>query len=180
MTEQAAVRPPWHLVFMGVSGSGKTTAAHAVRDELVARGHGGWVFAEGDEFHPPENIAKMSSGRPLTDDDRWGWLEALAEWTEVHDRAGTPTLLSCSALRRSYRDVLRKGGERTFFVHMTGDKGMLLQRMESRTHFMPPTLLESQLDTLEDLGADEEGIEIDAVHPPARIAAMVLARLDLG
>ncbi len=159
---------------MGVSGSGKSTAAVAVQKLL------GWELAEGDDFHPPENIAKMESGRALTDSDRWGWLETLAQWTKERDEAGIPTLLSCSALRRSYRDVLRRGGPGTFFVHMTGDKGLLLQRMQSRAHFMPPTLLESQLDTLEQLDGDEEGMVIDVAHPPDRIAAMVLARLDLG
>ena len=163
---------PLHLVFMGVSGSGKSTAALAVRDLL------GWEFAEGDDFHPPANVAKMSAGRALTDADRWGWLESLAAWTKERDDLGHSTMLSCSALRRSYRDVLRRGG-RTFFVHMTGDKGLLLQRMESRQHFMPPTLLESQLDTLEHLESDEEGMVVDVAHPPERIAAMVLARLDL-
>lgn len=166
--------PVWHLVFMGVSGSGKSTAAVAVRDRL------GWEFAEGDDFHPPENVEKMRSGRPLTDADRWGWLESLAAWTKERDDAGTPTLLSCSALRRAYRDVLRRGGEQTFFVHLVGDKGLLLQRMESRAHFMPPTLLESQLDTLEPLGADEQGMTVDVANPPERVAAMVLARLDLA
>lgn len=169
----SGVEAPLHLVFMGVSGSGKSTAMLAVREPL------GWEFAEGDDFHPPENVAKMASGRPLTDADRWGWLESLALWTKERDEAGRPTLLSCSALRRSYRDVLRRGGERTFFVHMVGDKGLLLQRMNSREHFMPSSLLESQLDTLEQLEADEEGMVVDVAHPPERIAAMVLARLDL-
>ena len=163
-----------HLVFMGVSGSGKSTAALAVQARL------GWEFAEGDDFHPPENVAKMASGRPLTDADRWGWLESLAAWTKERDDAGSPTILSCSALRRSYRDVLRRGGEGTFFVHLVGDKGLLLERMSGRDHFMPPTLLESQLDTLERLQLDEAGMEVDVAHPPARIAAMVLARLDLA
>lgn len=164
---------PLHLVFMGVSGSGKSTAMLAVRDLL------GWETAEGDDFHPPENVAKMASGRPLTDADRWGWLESLAAWTKERDAAGTSTLLSCSALRRSYRDVLRRGG-RTFFVHLVGDKGLLLQRMESRDHFMPPTLLESQLDTLEQLQPDEDGMTVDVAQPPARIGALVLAQLDLS
>lgn len=173
-TTRGPEQPPLHLVFMGVSGSGKSTAAIAVQELL------GWEFAEGDDFHPPENVAKMASGRPLTDADRWGWLETLAQWTKERDAAGVSTLLSCSALRRSYRDVLRRGGPGTFFVHMTGDKGLLLQRMQSREHFMPPTLLESQLDTLEQLDGDEEGMVVDVAHPPDRIAAMVLARLDLG
>lgn len=164
---------PLHLVFMGVSGCGKTTAARAVQERL------GWELAEGDDFHPPENVAKMSSGRPLTDADRWGWLESLAAWTKVRDEQGTPTLMACSALRHSYRDVLRTGGAGTFFVHLTGEKGLLLRRLGEREHFMPPSLLESQLDTLEPLGTEEAGMVVDAGHPPARIAALVLARLDL-
>ncbi len=164
---------PLHLVFMGVSGSGKSAAARAVEERL------GWEFAEGDDFHPPANIEKMRQGVPLTDADRWGWLESLAAWARERDDAGTPTIMACSALRRSYRDVLRRGGEGTFFVHMTGDKSMILERMGHRDHFMPPSLLESQLDTLQPLEPDEEGMEIDAAHPLPRIAAMVLARLDL-
>ena len=138
---------PLHLVFMGVSGSGKSTVAPAVQERL------GWEFAEGDDFHPPENVAKMSEGIPLKDADRWGWLESLAEWTSERDARGEPTLIACSALRKAYRDVLRRGGEGTFFVHCTGDKHMLLERMSARDHFMPPSLLESQLDTLEPLAA---------------------------
>jgi gluconokinase len=165
--------PPLHLVFMGVAGSGKTTAARAVAERLD------WEFAEGDDFHPPENVAKMREGTPLTDADRWGWLASLAAWTKERDDAGHPSVVSCSALRRDYRDILRRGGPGTFFVHMTGDKGMLLERMEGREHFMPPSLLESQLDTLEPLGPDEAGMAVDAENPPPRITAMVLARLDL-
>lgn len=171
--ELGGVPTPLHLVFMGVSGSGKSAAGRAVQERL------GWEMAEGDDFHPPENVEKMEAGIPLTDDDRWAWLETLAEWTAERDRLGQPTLLSCSALRRPYRDVLRKGGAGTFFVHMTGNKHMILERMQSRTHFMPSSLLESQLDTLQQLGADEPGMVVDAVHPLGRIASMVLARLDL-
>ncbi|WP_205304818.1 gluconokinase [Nocardioides sp. 616] len=174
MTPGSPQGTPLHLVFMGVSGSGKSTAATAVADQL------GWELAEGDDFHPPENIAKMESGRPLTDEDRWGWLESLAAWTKERDERGTPTIISCSALRRSYREVLRRGGAGTFFVHMVGDKGLLLQRMSAREHFMPPTLLESQLDTLEPLAPDEPGMVVDVALSPARIAAVVVARLDLG
>jgi len=164
---------PLHLVFMGVSGAGKSVAARAVEERL------GWEFAEGDDFHPPANIEKMSQGIPLTDADRWGWLESLAAWARERDEAGTPTIMTCSALRRPYRDVLRRGGERTFFVHMVGDKSMILERMGEREHFMPPSLLESQLDTLQPLEPDEDGMEVDAAHPLPRIASMVLARLDL-
>ena len=169
-----AEQPVWHMVFMGVSGSGKTTVAEAVNAHL------GWEFAEGDDFHPPANVDKMSAGRPLTDEDRIPWLESLAAWTRERDQAGIPTVISCSALRQSYRDILRRGGERTFFVHLVGDKGLLLERMNSREqHFMPPNLLESQLDTLEPLADDEAGMAIDVADPPERVAEQVLQRLGL-
>lgn len=135
--------------------------------------------AEGDDFHPPTNVAKMADGIPLTDADRWGWLESLAAWTAERDAEGTPTIISCSALRTTYRDVLRRGGEGTFFVHTTGHKQMILGRMSSREHFMPPSLLESQLDTLEPLAADEAGMDVDPALPVEPIAAMALARLGL-
>jgi carbohydrate kinase (thermoresistant glucokinase family) len=159
---------------MGVSGSGKSTAARAVEQRL------GWDFAEGDDFHPPANVEKMSAGRPLNDQDRLPWLESLATWTRDHDAAGRPTRMTCSALRRSYRDILRGGAEHTFFVHLHGDKGMILERMSSREHFMPPTLLESQLDTLEPLDADEAGMVVDPAVRPELIAGQVVARLDVG
>lgn len=165
---------PLHLVFMGVSGSGKSTAALAVQARL------GWEFAEGDDFHPPENVAKMAEGRPLTDADRWGWLESLAAWARERDERGESTIMSCSALRRTYRDILRRGGEGTFFVHMTGNKHLILDRMGAREHFMPPSLLESQLDTLKPLAPDEPGMDLDPALPVEAIAEAVLRRLDLG
>ena len=145
-----------------------------------SRSGSGGTFAEGDDFHPPANVAKMSAGRPLNDEDRLPWLESLAAWSREHDAAGRPTLMTCSALRRSYRDILRAGGEHTFFVHLHGDKGMVLERMSGREHFMPPTLLESQLDTLEPLAADEAGMVVDPALRPDVIAAQVVARLDLA
>ena len=163
-----------HLVFMGVAGSGKTTAARAVQELL------GWDFAEGDDFHPPANVAKMEAGFPLSDEDRIPWRELLAAWTREQADAGRSTLISCSALKRSYRDLLRTGGERTFFVHLVGDKGLLLQRMSAREHFMPPSLLESQLDTLESLHDDEPGITVDVAEPAEAIARRVVAELGLG
>ena len=163
-----------HLVFMGVSGSGKSTVAQAVRDRL------GWEMAEGDDFHPPENVAKMREGTPLKDADRWGWLESLADWTAEREARDEPTIMACSALRRAYRDVLRRGGGETFFVHCTGDKHMILDRMNAREHFMPPSLLESQLDTLEHLQPDEDGMDVDVAEPVDALAAQVVARLGLA
>ena len=168
------MKAPLHLVFMGVSGSGKSTAARAVQQEL------GWEYAEGDDFHPPANVAKMREGTPLTDDDRWGWLESLAEWTAERDAKGEPTIIACSALRRAYRDVLRRGGEGTFFVHSTGDKHMILERMNAREHFMPPSLLESQLDILEPLEPDEQGMDVDPALAVDLIVAQVLDRIGLA
>ncbi|MFK5582712.1 gluconokinase [Serinicoccus sp. LYQ131] len=164
---------PLHLVIMGVSGTGKSTIATALRDRL------GWEMAEGDDFHPQSNVDKMAGGRPLVDADRWPWLRSLADWTAEHDGQGRPTILTCSALRTNYRDLLREGGAGTYFVHLLGDKGLLLERMSGRDHFMPPSLLESQLDTLEPLGPDEHGVTIDVANPPERIARMVVAQLDL-
>ena len=168
------MKAPLHLVFMGVSGSGKSTAARAVQQQL------GWEYAEGDDFHPPANVAKMREGTPLTDDDRWGWLESLAEWTAERDAKGEPTIIACSALRRAYRDVLRRGGEGTFFVHCTGDKHMILERMSAREHFMPPSLLESQLDILEPLEPDEQGMDVDPALAVDLIVAQVLDRIGLA
>ncbi len=171
--ERAPVSGPLHLVVMGVAGCGKSTIAQVLHDRL------GWAFAEGDDFHPEANVAKMASSCPLVDEDRFPWLQILADWVAEHDERGECTILSCSALRRSYRDILRRGGGRTVFIHLVGDKNVLMARMEGREHFMPPSLLESQLDALEHLQPDEEGMSIDIVNPPERIARMVLAQLDL-
>jgi len=145
---------------MGVAGSGKSTVAHHLADEFGLR------VAEADEFHPPANIAKMSSGEPLTDDDRWPWLEELARWTADRLAEATSTVLACSALRRSYRDVLRRPVPDTYFLHLHGAEDLLHRRMRRRDHFMPPTLLRSQFETLERLGPDERGTVLD-VAPDA-------------
>jgi carbohydrate kinase (thermoresistant glucokinase family) len=150
-----------HVVVMGVSGTGKTTVATALAEELDA------VFAEGDDFHPPSNVAKMSAGVPLTDDDRWPWLRDLAAWTREQAEQSRSTVVTCSALRRVYRDVLRTGAARTFFVHLDAPEAMLLERMAARDHYMPASLLRSQLDTLEPLSADEHGVTVDSTRSPA-------------
>ena len=160
-----------HVVLMGVSGSGKSTVARALQERL------GWDFAEGDDFHPQANVDKMAAGHPLSDEDRLPWLESLAAWTREQEEAGRSTLLSCSALRRNYRDILRRTGGRTVFVHLHGDKGVLLERMGEREHFMPPSLLESQLDTLEPLGDDEDGMVVDVEETPEEIAERVVTAL---
>ncbi len=170
MTAESSSRP-LHIVVMGVSGSGKSTIGRAIADRL------GWEMAEGDDFHPQSNLDKMESGHSLVDADRWPWLESLAQWTAERDEAGQSTVVTCSALRKVYRDILRRGGD-TFFVHLVGDKNLLMGRMEGREHFMPPSLLESQMDTLEQLTEEEAGMRQDVVNPPARIANVVAAQLD--
>jgi gluconokinase len=143
------------IVVMGVSGSGKTTIGQALAQRL------GVDYAEADEFHPPENIAKMSSGLPLNDDDRWPWLNAIAEWIGEHPQGGVVT---CSALKKKYRDVLARGGD-VFFAHLDGTRELVAARLaERKGHFMPPALLDSQFADLEPLHDDERGavISIDA------------------
>jgi gluconokinase len=152
-------RRPMHVVVMGVSGTGKTTVGEELADEL------GCEFIEGDDLHPRRNIEKMERGIPLTDEDRWPWLQAIAEMVAVKDHEGTSTVVTCSALRRSYRAVLRDAAP-TFFVHLHAPFEVLEKRMQLRTkHFMPTSLLTSQFDTLEELGEDEDGAVVD-VSPP--------------
>lgn len=164
---------PVHVVVMGVSGTGKSTIGQEVAQAL------GWPFAEGDDYHPQENVDKMADGMPLTDADRWPWLRRLAGWVGEQDAAGRSSVMTCSALRRSYREVLREGATGVYFVHLVGASSLLLERMRSREdHFMPPELLESQLDTLEPLGPDERGVLVDVANPPERIGRLVVAQLD--
>lgn len=164
-----------HLVVMGVSGSGKSTVAVRLQERL------GWPFAEGDDFHPPANVAKMSAGTPLHDEDRWPWLRALAGWIAEHDARGQSTVMTCSALRRVYRDVLRRGSRGVYFVHLVGEQTLLQERMGGREgHYMPLALLQSQLSTLEPLAPDEPGLVCDVSRAPEEIAAEVLAHLGLA
>lgn len=162
-----------HLVVMGVAGCGKSTVAHALQERL------GWALAEGDDFHPASNIAKMSSGTPLTDEDRWPWLDLIADWTAQQDGAGNSTIVTCSALRRVYRDRLSAAPGRTIFIHLSGSHELLSGRLAARTdHFMPPSLLPSQFATLEPLEADEDGHVIDIDRSIDEIADLVVAQLS--
>lgn len=148
-----------HIVVMGVASTGKTTVAVQLAEDL------GCEFIEGDDLHPRQNIEKMTQGIPLTDEDRWPWLQAIAELVAVKDFEGTSTVVTCSALRRSYRTVLSEAVP-MFFVHLDAPYEVLEARMQHRTkHFMPTTLLRSQFATLEPLGDDEQGAVVD-VSPP--------------
>ncbi|WP_336920810.1 gluconokinase [Aquipuribacter sp. SD81] len=162
-----------HLVVMGVSGTGKSTIA-AELERLL-----GWTFLEGDSLHPRRNVEKMSAGTPLTDQDRAPWLQAIADWTAVEHVEGRSSVVTCSALRRVYRNVLREDVPGTWFVHLVGDPDLIMERMETRKHFMPPSMLRSQLDTLEPLGDGEDGATFDISDTPEAIAAQVLDRLGL-
>jgi gluconokinase len=162
---------PHHVVVMGVAGAGKTAIAEPLSERL------GWEFAEGDDFHPEANVQKMSTGHPLSDADRKPWLEALRDWTAQRDREGRSTVLTCSALKRAYRDLLREADPATYFVHLHGDPDLLLERMRTRQHFMPESLLQSQFDTLEMLGADEAGVRLDVAPPIEEVIARALAEV---
>ncbi|GLU49077.1 gluconokinase [Nocardiopsis ansamitocini] len=153
-----------HFVFMGVSGSGKSTVALRVSERL------GLPYAEADAFHPAANIAKMSSGVALTDNDRRPWLESLAAWIGEHDRAGATTIMACSALKHSYRDILRSKAPGVAFIHLDGTTELIGERLRARAdHFMPPGLLASQAATLEPLGTDEAGWVLDIACSPEEL-----------
>ena len=157
------------LVVMGVSGSGKSTVATALTDAT------GWTFVEGDDLHPEENRRKMAAGTPLTDEDRGPWLRRVADRIGAGERAGESLVVTCSALRRSYRDLLRDGHPSVRFVFLEVDGGVLRERVASRHHeYMPATLLDSQLGALEPPEADEPAITVDARAPVAATVAAVL------
>ena len=155
------------IVVMGVSGSGKTTVGEEVARRL------GVAYGEADQFHPRRNIEKMESGVALDDADRAPWLAAIGEWLAEHD--GTGAVATCSALKRAYRDTLRHAAPATVFLHLDGSRDVLAERLGGRRgHFMPASLLDSQLDTLEPLQDDEDGITLDVVQPPDRLVEQFL------
>ncbi|MET9384236.1 gluconokinase [Streptomyces sp. NPDC002928] len=161
----------WCIVVSGVSGSGKTTVARLLAKRLDT------PFAEADDFHPPANIAKMSAGVPLDDADRQPWLEAVGRWLHEHDTADTGGVVACSALKRRYRDTLREACPGAFFLHLTASHELLAERLGRRTgHFMPRSLLDSQIAALEPLEPDERGAELDATPAPDTIVDLA-ARL---
>lgn len=165
---------PSVLLIMGVSGSGKSTAGENLAAEF------GWPFRDADSFHPPANVAKMTAGLPLDDDDRWPWLAAIAAWIDERRAAGEHGIVTCSALKRRYRDVLLKDRPDVRLVYLAGDIDTIRARMgRRRDHFMPPALLDSQFAALEEPTADEHAVVV-SVHPTARrVAEQILAALAL-
>ncbi|MFI9807020.1 gluconokinase [Streptomyces sp. NPDC052301] len=165
------MRTPKVVVVMGVAGTGKTTIGPLLAARL------GVPYAEGDDFHPQANIDKMSAGVPLDDADRWPWLDAIGRW--AHGRAGLGGVVSSSALKRAYRDRLRAVAPGIVFVHLTGDRQLIEDRMTQRQgHFMPTALLDSQFATLQPLGPDEAGVAVDVSGGPQEITERAVRALD--
>ncbi|MDT4892920.1 MAG: gluconokinase [Pseudonocardiales bacterium] len=160
------------LVIMGVSGSGKSTIGQALAHRL------GWSFADADDLHPPENIAAMAAGQPLDDAARAPWLARVAAWIDARIAAGGPGVIACSALRRRYRDVLRR--PEVVFVHLAGSVSEIAERVADRPeHFMPAALLGSQFETLELPGKDEHAITVDTSGSPEQTVAEIIRILGL-
>jgi gluconokinase len=156
------------VIVMGVSGSGKSTIGTLLAMRLQ------WEYEDADWFHPAANVEKMHSGTPLTDQDRLPWLKAIAAWIDQSRQDGRHGVIACSALKRSYRDILIGRRKSVVLVYLRGPRELLGERMARRTgHFMPPTLLESQLATLEEPGPDEDPIVVTVTPPPERIIAEV-------
>jgi carbohydrate kinase (thermoresistant glucokinase family) len=164
-------RPPRRIVVMGVCGCGKSTIGRALAEALRL------PYVEGDGLHPTRNVALMAAGTPLTDDDRQGWLQAVAG--VLASAAGTGVVVSCSALKRVYRDLLRGAVGDIVFVHLTGTPVLLAQRLQGRGgHYMPPALLPSQLAILEPPADDERAITLDIAAEPAAIVASTCLQLE--
>lgn len=162
-----------HIVIMGVCGSGKSTIANLIAKELKR------PFAEADEFHPQSNIDKMSSGQPLNDEDRRPWLESIRDWMTTQYQAGKSTIVTCSALKKSYRDILRQAQGQVLFVLPHGDKSLLLERMQGREgHFMPVSLLDSQLETLEMPNPKNNVLIVDIKQTPQAIANNIITHVQ--
>lgn len=158
---------------MGVAGSGKSSVGRELARRLR------WDFAEGDDLHSPANVAKMARGEPLSDADRGPWLIAVSEWVALHTASRRPGIITCSALKRRYRDLIR--AEHVVFVHLAPSREQLVARLARRTdHFLPPALLDSQLADLEPLGPDEAGVSVTSQTPPADQAQEVIDLLNLA
>lgn len=165
---------PCALVVMGVSGSGKSTIA----DRLAARL--GWRYEDGDRFHPPANVAKMSAGHPLTDEDRWPWLQAIADEIDRLSAAGQRAVIACSALKRSYRDILVHGRDDVRIVFLNGTQDLIAKRLAARKgHFMPPDLLASQFKTLEPPQPGERPITVSIDAPVETIVDDIIGQLKV-
>jgi gluconokinase len=166
---------PSVVVVMGVSGSGKSTIALMLAHRL------NWIFEEGDWFHPPSNIEKMHRGEPLTDEDRWPWLEGIAAWIDATRRAGNHGTVACSALKRAYRDILVGDRPDVRIIYLKGERDLIARRLAARNgHFMPPALLDSQFATLEEPQPDEHPIVVSIAPHPREVVEQIVKRLGKG
>lgn len=166
--------PPLVLLLMGVSGAGKSTIGNALARRT------GWPFRDADSFHPPENIAKMRRGAPLSDTDRMPWLAAIAAWIDGRRLARAPAIVSCSALKRAYREQLIGARSDVTLVFLAGDRALIGSRLEARTdHFMPKALLDSQFAALEAPEPDEKALVVDIRGSPEAVAGSIAAALRL-
>ncbi|MCA3322244.1 MAG: gluconokinase [Roseomonas sp.] len=166
---------PAAIIVMGVSGSGKSTIGALLAEKL------GWPFADADGFHPAANVAKMASGQPLTDADRWPWLDAIAAHIATARQAAQPVVVACSALRRAYRERLRAGHNDLLFLHLAGAPEVIAKRQAARQgHFMPPSLMASQFATLEDPAAEADAVTISVLSSPHDVVAAALEHLAQG
>jgi len=158
------------VIVMGVCGAGKTTVGELIAEALGAR------FAEGDKFHPAANVEKMSRGEPLTDDDRWPWLESIGRSIDQWQRDGEDVVIACSALKAVYRDVLMEGRPGVRLVYLHGNEALLAERMAQREHhYMPASLLPSQIATLEPPAPSDAVLAVDVARPPEAVAADIMA-----
>jgi gluconokinase len=166
---------PCALVVMGVSGSGKSTIADSLAKRL------NWTFEDGDRFHPASNVAKMSAGQPLTDEDRWPWLRAISDEIDRVCKAGRHVVIACSALKRAYRDVLMHGRNDVRIIYLSGTRDLIAKRLALRKdHFMPPGLLDSQFGTLEPPDADENPVTVSINASVEAIVEDIVGRLELS
>ena len=166
---------PCALVVMGVSGSGKSTIADKLAERL------GWTYEDGDKFHPASNVAKMSAGHPLTDEDRWPWLQAIADEIDRVCKAGQHAVIACSALKRAYRDILVHGRSDVRIVYLDGTEQLIARRLAARKgHFMPPGLLASQFKTLEPPQRSEDPVTVSIDASVEEIVDDIVRQLGLS
>jgi gluconokinase len=171
----AASQPPHALIVMGVSGSGKTTIGAKLAKRL------GWPYEDADTFHPPSNVAKMSAGQPLTDEDRWPWLKAIAAEIDRILGAGGTIVIGCSALKRVYRDILLHGRTDVRLIYLEGTQALIADRLGRRKgHFMPPGLLASQFSTLEPPTPDEHPVTVSIDLPIKKVVDDIIRQLKLS
>jgi gluconokinase len=163
------------LIVMGVSGSGKSTIAAKLAERI------GWRCEDGDRFHPASNVAKMSAGHPLTDEDRWPWLQAIADEIDRVSEAGDRAVIACSALKRAYRDILVHGRKDVRIIYLEGSQQLIADRLAKRKgHFMPAGLLDSQFKTLEPPTPDENPVTVSIDAPVDAIIDDIVRKLDIG